>query len=73
MAREKTEVAEKKLAAVSKLEGELKKLKQERAASTSKVKDLTTRVEGLERYLGSFAKKMYEKLEGIFFPSFAFA
>ena len=80
MAREKTELADKKLASVGKLEEENAKLKtaideankevmqlkKDKVALTDKVGDLTRRRDELEAYLGGLAKKMFLMLEGIF-------
>ena len=78
--REKTELADKKLALVGKLEEENAKLKtaideankevvqlkKDKVALTDKVADLTRRRDELETYLGGLAKKMFLMLEGTF-------
>lgn len=66
VAREKTEASEKKLAATSKLEEENTKIRQERADSMKRAEQLTKKRNGLENYLGDFAKKMFDVLEGNF-------
>ena len=79
-AREKTELADKKLASVSKLEEENAKLKtaineankeavqfkKDKVAMTDKVGDLTQKRNDLEAYLGGLAKKLFLMLEGTF-------
>ena len=79
-AREKTELADKKLASVGKLEEENAKLKtaideankevvqlkKDKVALTDKVGDLTQRRDELEAYLGGLAKKIFLMLEGTF-------
>ena len=79
-AREKTELAAKKLASVGKLEEENAKLKtvidgakkevvqlkEEKVALTDRVGDLTRKKDELETYLGGLAKKMFLMLEGTF-------
>ena len=79
-AQEKTELAEKKLASVGKLEEENAKLKttvgeankevvqlkKDKVALTGKVEDLTRKRDELETYLGGLAKKMFLMLEGTF-------
>ena len=80
-AREKTELADRKLASVGKLEEENAKLKtvvddankevvqlkEEKVALTDKVAVLTRKRDELETYLGGLAKKMFLMLEGISF------
>lgn len=77
VAREKTELAERKLASVDKLEeenanlktavDEAKKeaaqLKEEKVALADKVDGLTRKRDELEVYLGGLAKKMFIMLE----------
>ena len=79
-AREKTELADKKLASVSKLEEEnaqlktavneankeVMQLKKDKMALTDKVEDITRKRDELEAYLGGLAKKMFLMLEGTF-------
>ncbi|XBI12103.1 hypothetical protein VPH35_139019 [Triticum aestivum] len=76
-ARERTELADKKLASVGKLEQENAKLKiaadeankevvqlkKDKVALTDKVKVLTRKRDELETYLGGLAKKMFLMLE----------
>ncbi|XBJ00170.1 hypothetical protein VPH35_020114 [Triticum aestivum] len=76
MAREKTELADKKLASVGKLEEENAKLKtdvdeakkyvmqlkEEKVALADRVDVLTQKRDELETYLGGLAKKMFLKL-----------
>jgi hypothetical protein len=66
VAKEKTQTAEKKLAAIAKVEEENNKLKQERATWSKSVEKLSKRAKGLEEFLGNFSKKMYGFLEGNF-------
>ena len=80
MTQEKTELADKKLASVSKLEEENAKLetaineankevvqmKKDMIALSDKVGDLTRKRDELEAYLGGLAKKMFLMLEGTF-------
>jgi DNA repair exonuclease SbcCD ATPase subunit len=82
-AREKTELADKKLASVGKLEEENAKLKtavdeakkevvqlkEEKVALADKVDVLTRKRDELETYLGGLAKKMFLMLEGTFLLS----
>src|SRR3990170_1862539 len=77
---ERTELADKKLASVGKLEEENAKLKtaineankevtqlkKDKVAQTDKVGDLTRKRDELEAYLGGLAKKMFLMLEGTF-------
>jgi DNA repair exonuclease SbcCD ATPase subunit len=72
VAKEKTQAAEKQLAAVGKVEEENTKLKQERADWNKNLERLTKRAKGLEKYLGDFAQKMYIYLEGNFLQSSEF-
>jgi DNA repair exonuclease SbcCD ATPase subunit len=72
VAKEKTQAAEKQLAAVGKVEEENTKLKQERADWNKNLERLTKRAKGLEKYLGDFAQKMYIYLEGNFLRSSEF-
>ena len=79
----RTELADKKLASVSKLEEEntrLKttineankeamQLKKDKEALTDKVGDLTRKRDELEAYLGGLAKKLFLLLEGNLFYS----
>ena len=79
-AREKTDLADKKLASVGKLEeqnaklktavGEAKKevvqLKEEKVALADRVDVLTRKRDELETYLGGLAKKMFLMLQGTF-------
>ena len=79
-AREKTELADRKLASIGKLEEENAKLKtdvdeankevvqlkEEKVASADKVDVLTRKRGELETYLGGLAKKMFLMLEGTF-------
>ena len=79
-AREKTELADKKLTSVSKLEEEnaklktvvteankeVAKLKKDKETLTEKVGDLTQKNGKLEAYLGRLAEKLVLKLEGTF-------
>ena len=79
-AREKTELADRKLASVRKLEEENAKLKtvvdeakkeavqlkEEKVALADKVDVLTRKRDELETYLGGLAKKMFLMLEGTF-------
>ena len=78
-AREKTELADKKLASVGKLEEEntrlktaiseankeVVQLKKDKVIVTEKVGDLTRKKDELEVYLGGLAKKLFLMLEGI--------
>ena len=80
MAREKTELAERKLASIGKLEEEnanlntgvdkakkeVAQLKEEKVALTDKVDELTRKRDVLEVYLRGLAKKLYVMLEGTF-------
>ena len=68
-AREKTEAAERKLAAAKTMEEENAKLKQERADWTKKLEHATKRATGLEAFIGDYAQKMYSLLEGNFCQS----
>jgi hypothetical protein len=68
-AREKTEAAEKKLAAAKTVEEENAKLKQERADWSKKLEGAVKRAKGLEVFIGNYAQKMYTLLEGNFFRS----
>ena len=68
-AREKTEAAEKKLAAVKAIEEENTKLKQERADWIKKLEHALKRAKGLEAFIGDYAQKMYSLLEGNFCQS----
>ena len=63
-AREKTEVAERKLAAAKTMEEENAKLKQERADWSKKLESAVKRAKGLEVFIGDYARKMYTLLEG---------
>jgi hypothetical protein len=63
-AREKTEVAERKLAAAKTMEEENAKLKQERADWSKKLESAVKRAKGLEVFIGDYAHKMYTLLEG---------
>ena len=63
-AREKTEAAERKLAAAKTMEEENAKLKQERADWSKKLESAIKRAKGLEAFIGSYAQKMYTLLEG---------
>ena len=79
-AREKTDLADKKLASVGKLEEEHTKLKtvigeaneevvqvkKDKVARTNKVANLTRKRDELEAYPGGLAKKMFLMLEGTF-------
>ena len=79
-AREKNELADKKLASVVKLEEENTKLKtaiseankevvqlkKDKVTLTEKVGDLTRKRDELEVYLGGLAKKLFLMLEGTF-------
>ena len=79
-AREKTELADKKLASVSKLEEEnpqlntaineankeVVQLKKDKEALTDKVEDLTRKRNDLEVCLGGLTKKLFLILEGTF-------
>ena len=81
--REKTELADKKLALVEKLEeenatlrttvDEAKKeavqMKEEKATLADRVEALTQKRDELETYLGGITKKMFRMLEGIFLYS----
>jgi predicted RNase H-like nuclease (RuvC/YqgF family) len=83
MAREKTELADKKLASVGKLEEENAKLKtavdevkkevvqlkEEKVALADRVDVLTWKRDELETYLGGLVKKMFLMLEGTFLLS----
>ena len=78
MVREKTELADKKLASVIKLEEEnaklktvvteankeVARLKKDKETLTEKVGDLTMKKGELEAYLGRLAEKLVLKLEG---------
>ena len=80
MARQKTELADKKLASVGKLEEEnaklktaigeaneeVEQLKKDKVALTDRVGDLTRKRDELEVYLGGLAKKLFLMLEGVF-------
>ena len=70
--REKTEAAEKKLAAAKNLEEENTKLKQERTDWSRKLKHAIKRAKVLEAFIGDYAKKMYILLEGNFIQSSEF-
>ena len=63
-AREKTEAAERKLAAAKAIEEENTKLKQERADWTKKLESAVKRAKGLEAFIGDYAQKMYTLLQG---------
>jgi hypothetical protein len=54
------------------LEEENSTLKNEKAEWSKKIGQLTKRGDGLEKYLGDFAKKMYSMLEGNFLRSSEF-
>ena len=68
-AREKTEAAERKLAAAKTMEEENAKLKQERADWSKKLEGAVKRAKGLEVFIGNYAQKMYTLLEGNFLRS----
>ena len=68
-AREKTEAAERKLAAAKTMEEENAKLKQERADWNKKLEHAIKRAKGLEAFIGDYAQKMYSLLEGNFCQS----
>ena len=68
-AREKTEAAERKLAAAKTMEEENAKLKQERADWNKKLEHAIKRAKGLEAFIGDYAQKMYSLLEGKFYQS----
>ena len=82
-AREKTTLADKKLASVGKLEEENSKLKtviseanhevaqlkKDKESLTDEVESLKAKKGELESYLGQFAVKLVVKLEGISFCS----
>ncbi|KAI5021518.1 hypothetical protein ZWY2020_058248 [Hordeum vulgare] len=61
-AKEKTEVGERKLAAVGKLEEENNRLKQEWVDYSKKLEHMTKRRNDVENYLDKFAKKMFGML-----------
>ena len=68
-AREKTEAAERKLAAAKTMEEENAKLKQERADWSRKLEGAVKRAKGLEVFIGDYAQKMFTLLEGNFLQS----
>jgi hypothetical protein len=72
VAREKTEAAERKLAAAGKLEEENTNLKKEKAELSKALDKMTKRRDGLERFIGKYAEKMYGLLEGNSFLSNVF-
>ena len=79
-AKEKTALADQKLALVGKLEEDNAKLKtaldeankeatrpkKDKRALTDKVEDIASKRDDLENYLGGLAKKMFLMLEGTF-------
>ena len=63
--REKTTLADKKLASVGKLEEEIAQPKKNKESLTDEVGSLKAKKGELESYLGQLAAKLVLKLEGI--------